>query len=75
MHSQHGKLLMKTLGALALGATAFCLASPVEAGVGVAHFNAASPALRLVADRCQAGFHEVKAPNGNGYRCEQDDDN
>ena len=71
MHSHRSNLLMKTLGALALGATAVCLAAPAEAGMAVAHIKAASPAIHRVADRCQEGFHEINAPNGNGYRCVQ----
>ena len=65
---------MKTLGVLALGAAAFCLAAPAEAGMAVARFTAASPAIQQVSDRCQEGFHEINAPNGNGYRCIQNDD-
>ena len=69
MRSHNGKLFMKTLGVLALGAAVFSLAAPAEAGMTAARFKAASPAIQRVADRCQEGFHEINAPNGNGYRC------
>ena len=65
----HRKFLVTTLGALALGAAAFGLAAPAEAGMPVARFKAASPAIQRISDRCQEGFHEMNAPNGNGYRC------
>ena len=75
MRSHRGKLLMTALGALALGATAFGLAAPAEAGMSIASLGKApSSAIQRIADRCQVGFHEINAPNGNGYRCVQNGD-
>lgn len=69
----HSSLLVTTLGALALGATVFCLAAPAQAGMSVSRLGAAAAsALHQVSDRCQMGFHEISAPNGNGYRCVED---
>ncbi len=74
MRPHHRKALSPSLAALVGAFAALSIATAVQAATLPAPaVKSPPPALQRVDDRCPPGFHGVPAPNGNNYRCVEDD--
>jgi hypothetical protein len=64
--------LAGSLAALTLAIAALSLSTPSRADMPVVSADKISPSVfHRVSGRCPDGFHEVGAPNGNGYWCRE----
>ncbi len=69
MRLHHDTALSTTLAALAAAAAALSIATAIQASAYPAPAKRPPPADQQDYGRCQSGFHEASAPNGNGYWC------